>query len=83
MVAANIAPVVSHPRTFILRVLTHLPMILRLFMMRMTSSIRNSVEHPCTIPANASAFIGLIAEEVQAHGEKRKHSDSDVDFFRL
>ncbi len=34
MAAANIAAVVSHPRTFIARVFTHLPMMRRLLVIQ-------------------------------------------------
>ena len=51
MVAANIAAVVSQPRTFIGQVFTHLPMMRRLLVMSITSSMRKGVENPCTMPA--------------------------------
>ena len=63
IVAANIAAVVSQPRIFIARVLTHLPMILRLLVMSMTINIRNGVETPCTIPEKIKAFMGLMPKK--------------------
>ena len=44
------------PRPF-----TASPMIVRLPVIRMISSISGGVEKPCTIPANTSAFIGFTA----------------------
>jgi hypothetical protein len=58
-VAAKIAAVVVQPRTLIARPLTAGPMIRRLLVMRMMSSISGGVEKPWTMPATTSAFIGL------------------------
>ena len=58
--AANIAPVVIHPRVFNGRVFTHVPMIFGLFVICITNIINSGAEKPCAIEDHTKAFIGLI-----------------------
>ena len=60
MLAANMAAVLSQPRTFNGRVLRQRPMMLPFVVISIISNIRNGVETPCTMEENTSARMGLM-----------------------